>query len=307
MAQGSLQLTVTDVLNEAVAGTINVDLEPLKLSNNAGGQSMATSDFALPGDTEVTVKSIECLAGPGTLYRVAIHSSNYKTYAGAQRILEKRVNDFADNPIRLAVNPGRVKDIAAPDFGGLPHPLQQYLDQASPIADKPEDADIAELSGEALYDAMGPLRKASLLNLFTKANHTTTDGVFQFIAGQTLLVMRQDRLFTTIDPAVENFLIQSGRFRSELNTLHKPLAGYQLRQSFKSRDDHANIQVTLMRKPATGEMAADVDIDESSGLEHGIEVLSNVFRGRTNPYLVRDLMILSQGLSQDPGYSFIFR
>ena len=39
--------------------------------------------------------------------------------------------------------------------------------------------------------------------------------------------------------------------------------------SFKSRDAHANLQITFMREIATGALAADIDIDESSGIEHG--------------------------------------
>ena len=58
-----------------------------------------------------------------------------------------------------------------------------------------------------------------------------------------------------------------------------------------SRDAHANLQVTFMRDTATGALAADIDIDESSGIEHGFEVIHNaVFKSRTNPYAIREFL-----------------
>jgi hypothetical protein len=90
--------------------------------------------------------------------------------------------------------------------------------------------------------------------------------------------------------------------------LHDPLPGFKRVNSFKSRDDHANLQVTLM-EDTSGTMAADIDIDETAGISHGFEVIRNVFKGRTNPYLVRDLLILSdvQEMTLNPGYQFQFK
>jgi hypothetical protein len=79
--------------------------------------------------------------------------------------------------------------------------------------------------------------------------------------------------------------------------------------SFKSRDAHANLQVTFMRETVTGELAADIDIDESSGIEHGFEVIRNAtFRSRTNPFLIREFLLSADpiGKSLDPGYEFRF-
>jgi hypothetical protein len=79
--------------------------------------------------------------------------------------------------------------------------------------------------------------------------------------------------------------------------------------SFKSRDAHANLQITFMREIATGELAADIDIDESSGIEHGLEVIRNAtFRQRTNPYLIREFLLSADPIARslDPGYQFRF-
>jgi hypothetical protein len=80
-------------------------------------------------------------------------------------------------------------------------------------------------------------------------------------------------------------------------------------ESFKTRDAHANLQVTFMREVDTGRLAADIDIDESSGIEHGIEVIENaLFRNRTNPYLIREFLLSADRTrwSLDPGYEFLF-
>jgi hypothetical protein len=77
----------------------------------------------------------------------------------------------------------------------------------------------------------------------------------------------------------------------------------------KSRDAHANIQITFMEHATTGELAADIDIDETSGIRHGFEVIRNaLFNHRTNPYLIREFLIAADPITRrlNPGYSFVF-
>jgi hypothetical protein len=79
--------------------------------------------------------------------------------------------------------------------------------------------------------------------------------------------------------------------------------------SFKSKDAHANLQVTFMRDKSNGTLAADIDIDESAGIEHGFEVIRNAtFHSRTNPYLIHEFLLSADpiGKSLDPGYQFRF-
>jgi hypothetical protein len=64
-----------------------------------------------------------------------------------------------------------------------------------------------------------------------------------------------------------------------------------------------------MTELATGGLAADIDIDEASGIEHGFEVIRNgVLNKRTNPYLIREFMNAAdlQGHSLSPDYRFAF-
>lgn len=240
------------------------------------------------------------------MYRVMASAPHQRVYSYFQLIVEDTVNSSSDD-VEFWVNPGHVSDIDAPAFDGLPEKVRQILNAAQMKLDKPEDRDLLGLSGAALYEELGPLKKACLLNIAKKTSHETTDNCLAGI--QDLLVCRQDRFFAFVSSDLEKLVNDSPRFKSAGNGLHPPLAGFSRRPSFKSRDAHANIQLTFMVHDATGRMAADIDIDESSGIEHGMEVIHNaLFRKRTNPYLIREFLLSADPLnhSLDPGYSFIF-
>jgi hypothetical protein len=58
----------------------------------------------------------------------------------------------------------------------------------------------------------------------------------------------------------------------------------------------------------TGEFAVDVDIDEAQGFGHALELIRNIFQGLTNPYQVREVLILANSdFLLDPGYDFVFQ
>ena len=265
-----------------------------------------TARASLDGTDTLSVSGIQCRGGPGTLYTVTVDGEHFKPFSFFQMIFEKRDN-IASEPVRFWADPKAIRDIAAPEFVDLPAPLRSLLTKAQMEAPLAEDRDLVHKSAAALYDAMGAIRKASLLNIFAKTSHKeTTDGCVRFV--QTLRVCRQDRFFATVDQRMRDALQKSPKFKSAPDTLHKPLANFQREDSFKSRDAHANLQVTFMRSLATGELAADIDIDESAGIEHGFEVFRNaVFKNRTNPFLIREFMLASAvEVSLDPGYNFVF-
>ena len=57
------------------------------------------------------------------------------------------------------------------------------------------------------------------------------------------------------------------------------------------------------------QFAADVDIDEAAGIEHGVEVIRNkLFNNRTSPYLIREFLLAANPGERtlDPGYDFVF-
>ena len=305
MPSGSLDVRLTDLTGEPVRN-IYVEMTRFPGEPGTGGETMHVS-LAGP-DPELLVTGITCRGGIGTMYRIFAEAEHYRPYGFFQLVQEDRVNTASDD-VEFWVKPGDVTDIRAPVFADLPVRARQILQDADMVSLRVEDRDLLELTGEDLYKQLGPLRKACFLNLIAKASDKdTTGGCVSQIRG--LMVCRQDRFFAQVDPGFPELLRQSPLFKSAPEALHEPLAGYQLAEgSFKSRDAHANLQVTFMRHTATGGLAADIDIDESSGIEHGFEVIRNaMFRGRTNPYLIREFLLSADPIdkSLDPQYRFRF-
>ena len=305
MAKGNLVVRLTDLTGEAVPD-IDIALNRLTGEAGTGGESMNVS-LAGP-DPDLTITGITCRGGPGTMYRVLATTPHYRPYAFIQLVREDR-NNTASDDVEFWVKPSAVIDIRAPTFQDLPARVRRILEQAEMIDAKPEDRDLVGLAGADLYRQLGPLRMACLLNLAVKTSDAATTGdCLSSIGG--VLVCRQDRFFARVDARLPERLRRSPLFKSAREELHKPLPGFQMAEgSFKSRDAHANLQVTFMREIATGSLAADIDIDESSGIEHGFEVIENaLFRNRTNPYLIREFLLSADpiGRSLDPGYRFRF-
>ena len=305
MPSGTLDVRLTDLGGEPVRN-ISIELSRFSGEPGTGGETMHVT-LAGP-DPDLTIMGITCRGGVGTMYRVFAEAEHYRTYGFFQRIQEDRVNTASDD-VEFWVKPGDVKDIKAPAFAALPARARKILNDAAMMAVTDEDRDLLDLEGEDLYRRLGPLRKACFLNLVTKAaDDTTTGGCLSHIGG--VLVCRQDRFFARVSADFPEVLRQSPLFRSAPETLHKSLPGFEMTgDSFKTRDAHANLQVTFMREKHNGALAADIDIDESSGIEHGFEVIRNAtFRSRTNPYLIHEFLLSADpvGKSLDPGYTFHF-
>ena len=277
MSTGSLQFFLADLSGNPIKGDIRITFLP---TANTGGTKMEVNFKDSPA-THFTISNLECRPGLGTLYQVSVNSRNYRQYSFFQMIFESVTAKASDNQIRLAIDPKRVKNILAP-------PLMPDLG--------------AILPSPTFFDTQDPKNQACLLNIYAKAKHNSASSTFRFV--RALIKLEQDRVFCSVAPEIEPFLTASTRFKSAPATLHKPLKGYELRTSFKSRDPHANIQFTLMREASTGNFAADIDIDEVSGIEHGFEVLRNsITGGKTNPYQVHELLLLTE---LDPGYQLLF-
>ncbi|MBL8173875.1 MAG: hypothetical protein JNK48_04355 [Bryobacterales bacterium] len=307
MPHGSIKLHITDLSGEALRAVVNLDFDPLPPPAGAGGARMHASVNMGPA-TDVGIGEIECIGGPGTRYMVTVRSKNYCPYSFFQMIAAGREIAGSDI-VDLWVDPSRVKEIKGPKYQDLDARPQRWLDTARMFRLLPEDANLLGKSGARLYNALGPLRQASFLNIARKAAHRGTAGnCARFI--RSLILCRQDRFFAMVEPEMQDFLRHSPLFKSAPNTLHEPLPDFQMEESFKSRDAHANLQVTLMRHATSGLMAADIDIDESSGIEHGFEVIRNaMFQDRTNPYLIHQFLIAAdpQEKTLDPGYRFVFK
>ena len=307
MAEGSLRIIVTDLAGDPVVGNVKVNL-----TRAEGGQHgiQWTGEFTLSGgDVVAEMEDIDCSAGATTMFNAEVVTRNFRRFRFFQGIKPDRLVNGSANPLGLAARPSRVEGIRAPAFSRLMKAERDFLDTAAMRAPEAEDRDLLDLSGRELYGRLGYLRQACLLNIFTKSRHETTDNCFRYV--QAPLVIRQDRCFCRVDSDMDDFLNDSPRFDNVSGALHDPLEGYEmLEPSYKSRDEHANIQVTLMQHTDTQELAADIDIDEARGLQHGFEVLRNkIGKRRTNPYLVRELLLAGDPLrrSLDPKYRFVFK
>ena len=307
MPQGSLKVQLTDVTGQPVKGRIEIDFA--RVDGDIGTGGVPAEVVSTGGVTDLTINGLECRGGPGTVYRVSASADHFHTYSFFQLIREDRVTTASDD-VAFWVDPGDVRGIRAPAFDELRPDVRRLLDDATMVEEKDEDADLVGLTGEALYRKLGPERQACFLNIVTKAAHAaTTGGILELIDG--LLVCRQDRFFAKVRKALPGKLRNSVLYKSAEDDLHKPLKGYSrsVEGSFKSHDAHANIQVTFQQEIATGALAADIDIDESSGIKHGFEVIRNAtFKKRTNPYLIHEFMASADRLKQTltPPYSFTF-
>jgi hypothetical protein len=307
MPQGDLLVQITDMAGDPMRERIEIDLQPVSGPAGAGGERMSL-DVKMGTAIHLTITGILCRGGVGTQYRVLVTSDHHRPYSFFQNIRDARVNTASDD-VAFWVKPGDVKNIRAPKFDDLNIHGGRLLDTAVMTTVRPEDNDLAGLRGKALYQRLGPLRQACFLNLLKKAGHPATAANCLPML-QSLALCRQDRFFVLVDDALPEHLRQSPLYKSAPNQLHEPLKGYQLTEgSFKTRDAHANLQVTFMRNGITGQLAADVDIDEAAGIEHGFEVIGNaIFNKRTNPYLIREFMLAADPLEHtlDPGYRFLF-
>lgn len=283
MPSGTLTLEVSDLTGAPVAGLW------VQFSPKGPGGERAEVEAGQAATTAITVSGIACLGGAGTLYQVTAGAPRFRPYSFFQRMIAGGKNTPSDGRVLLVTDVKKVKGITAPAFGALPAAVRNIV------------------GGAPRYDAFSPMQKACLLNVAAKARHGTADRCLRHVG--RLLKVEQDRCFCEVAASMPSFLQRSDMFRTVNGSLHTPLPGYVREESYKSRDAHANLQVTLMRKRNADEWAADIDIDEAAGIEHGFEVIRNkVTGGKTNPYQIRELLLLAdwQERTLDPGYRFVF-
>jgi len=289
MATGALKLELLDVRGNSIQDHVFLEL----VSQNKSKHYRNTVFV----QREVEIKGIEC--NQPTIYQVCVWPSNYRPAQFFVTIREGQTT--TREPVRMPVDAAAVTGIKAPTYAALDPELQRVL-QASDIDTEPGK------KGQELYDALDPIRKAGLLNIFTKASNTILhDGAscFRHIGG--LIRLRGDRFFAATRAAFREEVQNARDIFSEVsNALHHPPDGYTRARSFKTNDRYGNLQVSFFRRGETGDdYLVDMDIDEASGIGHGFEVLRNfVTTHETSPYDIREILIAHQSL--DPGYSFQF-
>src|SRR5262245_36809036 len=210
MPKGNLVVGLSDTTGALAKDRVEFEFRPVQGSPGAGGELMEVS---INGPVSMlTITGIHCQTGFGTLYEVRAETPHYRRYAFLQNILEDR-NNTASDDVEFWVKPGDVKDIKAPAFDDLPKVVRDMCTNATMIQDKDEDEDLLNLTGSALYKALGPLRKACLLNIATKAgDQKTAAACLSEFRG--LMISRQDRCFAFVTTELVGLLQNSSVFKS---------------------------------------------------------------------------------------------
>jgi len=295
MATAKVALQLVDVLNQPLQDS-NILIEFFSSDSSKHFRTVVSPN----GGANITINLQD---SGNSIYRVMIMPSNYRTLQFFLRVTEGAT--VTRDPVVFPVNPDKVVDINAPASAALPAPLQNMLTNAS--LDNFKDVAGNPLQGPALYNALPPLLKAALLNLYTKAAATKLgdqNSVFDKLG--VLITLNQDRLFAKTGASLLEETMQDTFFHKVDDTLHKTKPDYKIFTSYKTRDDRGNLQLTFSRKGDTGnDYLVDMDIDEAQGIGHIFEVVQNtVTSGLTNPYDVREILMAKQQLR--PLYNFRF-
>ncbi len=214
-------------------------------------------------------------------------------------------------------------------FTGAPNHISEVFfvdtDKARPtlmdfqdLSAKPYGEDLLRILGEskinkAAWDGLDKRNRATILNLSAKMLRETTK------SGQSIIKQVKNidkklldkknraRIYSNTDDGLLAALRKSPqRFSSVSGVLHNFPPGFtpvSQDNSFKSRDEAGNIQVTFATG-AGGAFLADIDLDDHSGIEHAFDVLKHKFSGKdTDPYDIHQILVFFQGL--DPGYRLL--
>lgn len=284
-SQGILRLHFFDAYGNRLRDNVDIFLRHSSLPHRVEVREHRATRSLRIEDLKVT---------HGRSYRVLIYPSNYRIVSRYVQVEEKRENR---QDLFLPINPDKVIEIEAPSYPDLSHELREVLENST--------VEGFSQAGESLYGLLDPIRKAGLLNLYTKMSATTFDDgrpVFSFVRSLTRL--RGDRVFAVVDRDLRDTAVNSlgyGLFREAPDTLHTPPPGFVRAGSYKTLEQYGNLQLTFFCRPDTLDFMIDADIDDAQGIEHVFQVLNNfVTQSFTHPYDIHEILLYHQKL--DPGY-----
>lgn len=207
------------------------------------------------------------------------------------------------------VHPLRVSRVRFPAWAGLPAELTDVLDGSVLESDQPAAPDVTGggPTGRALYDALEPVPRAGLLNLFCKMQSTVAGdrAMWEFV--RDVYRVRGDRIFANVDLAFRDHVktaASAGDFRPADDSLHTPPPGFVRAGSFKHQFFQAGVLQLTFFASVDGPLSfkVDADIDDAGGLGHVFQVLRNwLTQGDTSPYDIHQILTFHQLL--DPGYA----
>jgi hypothetical protein len=287
-ATGTLKLQFVDVYGERPDDIIDVTLKHDTLGHAAQKNGFRSTHL-------LQITGLDSTEGT---YIVLAFPTKYQPVSRFIRVSEGKTTNFT---LVLPVDPDKVAKAIFPTYEELGTDIQNVL-QHSNIEG------YAGKSGKGLYDALDDLRKAALLNTYTKMKRITfTDRRDGFSYVESLTYLSPQRFFAKIRhellDEVKNS-IASNLFREVPGLLHSPPVGFTLSHSFKTLEKYGNLQLTFFSNPETLEFVIDADIDDAGGIEHIFQVIdrSQVSRN-THPYEVHQILVGYQRI--DPGYQLI--
>lgn len=285
---GKLRLSLVDVLGNNIGGRVDVRLRHQVLNDSQVAKNLDASKKNIIGNLS---------GAPQGLYRIDIDPS---AYLPTSRFINIKASGITDVEIICAIDPDKVISIKAPDFADLPEVTQKLLENSNNVLS------FEGKKGKALYDALGDLGQANVLNLTSKCAATPLSNggtVLPFI--EKIVEIRGDRFFAVVPKALRQETknsVVAKFFEPAPDTLHTPPQGFVRAGSFKTRDKFGNLQLTYFLNG--NDCMTDIDIDPTSGLRHLFQVLEHKIKGiETHPYAVRDILVEQQKI--DPDYRFV--
>lgn len=235
------------------------------------------------------------LVQPGVAYKVKIFPMKHRPVSQVVRI-DGSGNAALD--ATLAIHPDHVLSATFPDFDDLDADLKTALGRNG-VEDHVQN-------GRALYEELGPLQKAGLLNVWTKMVHTPLaegKGASHYV--ESLYRIRGDRIFANVSLSLRDLVktaTAAGFFEPADSGLHTPPAGFAQAGSYKSKDGYGNLQLTFFAATSPPlRFKLDADIDDANGIAHVFQVLRNwLTASESHPYDIHQILVRHQGL--DPVY-----
>jgi hypothetical protein len=242
---------------------------------------------------------------PGRVYSVQVFPLRHRPVGAVQQAsLDPRptnVNLFCP------VHPDRVIDVTFPRYDAMLRQLTDVLERSVLEAGN-LSAGSGSSNGQVLYDGLEPIRKAGLLNLFTKMSNTVTGGRTMWSFVTDVYRVRGDRMFANVTKDFRDHVksaVTAGDFSPVKDTLHTAPPGFASAGSFKHRLFPAGVlQLTFFSSVNELMFKLDADIDDAGGLGHVFQVLRNWRTdSETSPYDIHQILIFHQRL--DPGYQLL--
>jgi hypothetical protein len=228
---------------------------------------------------------------PNVAYKVKIYPLKHRPVS---HVIRTDGSGAASLDAVLPIHPDHVMSTSFPEFDTLDAELKSALGR--------NGVEDLQHNGKALYDDLGPLQKAGLLNVWTKMAHTLLpQGLPASHYVENFYRMRGDRFFANVGLSFRDLVktaTSAGLFESADDSQHTPPDGFNRAGSFKSKDGYGNLQLTFFASSSSPlKFKLDADIDDANGIGHVFQVLDHwLTDSDTHPYDIHQILMKHQGL-----------